>query len=94
MTYHGSPGSGKAQNEERGENDEHDAGADSSLRVLTIQAEVTDGSKDQEADKHPARADHQRLASTVVFNNVETNEGGSKVNGVQNDLRDEGVDVH
>lgn len=54
---------------------------------------MTNRGKDHEADEHPKRAGDERLAASVVLHDVETDEGGAKIDGVENDLRDEGVDV-
>lgn len=92
-TYHRAPCRGEAENEQGSEDDERDAGALGVLRVVDVEAEVADGSEDDEADEHPQRTRDEGLTSTEVLDNVQTEEGRAEVDGVQDDLRDEGADV-
>jgi len=43
---------------------------------------VADRCEDEEADKHPRGAGEERLASTVVLDNVESVEGDAEVDTV------------
>lgn len=43
---------------------------------------------------HPDTASYQRLAATVMFDKVETNEGDTKVDTVQDNLSDERADLN
>lgn len=55
---------------------------------------MADRGEDHEADEHPNGTCDEGLAATVVFYHVQTNEGHGKVDGVENNLRDERVDLH
>lgn len=86
---HRPPSGGEAEDEEAGEADHGDAGFRRVLRSLPVQAEVSDGREDQEADEHPGGAGHQRFAPAVVLDYVEPVERRSEVDSVQYHLRDE-----
>lgn len=91
---HGTPSSGKAKNEETGENDEYNTGCGGSRGIVKIKHEMTNGGEDQEANEHPNGTGNERLATTKVLNHVQTNEGDTKVDTVENDLSDKRVDLH
>lgn len=55
---------------------------------IAIESVVADGCKDQEAYNHPSATSHQRLTTTIVLNDIETEEGATKVDAVENHLSD------
>lgn len=55
---------------------------------------MADRGEDQEAAEHPNGTANERLATTKVLDHVQTNKGDGKVDGVEDDLGDEGVDLH
>ena len=67
------------------------AGSWSRRGILDIQGEVTDRSKDHEADEHPDPTGDERLASSKVFNDVQTAKGRTEVHAAENHLRDKSV---
>ncbi|PNY27449.1 hypothetical protein TCAP_02624 [Tolypocladium capitatum] len=91
---HGAPGRREAEDEERREDDEYDARRRRRLRVRHVELEVADGREDDQTDEHPRRARHERLAPPVVLDQVQAYEGDKEVDGVEDDLRDEAVDLH
>ena len=62
-----------------------------SLRIITIEREVSDGGKYHEADKHPEGTEDERFATAEVLNNVEADESRSEVDATQNHLCHIGV---
>lgn len=54
---------------------------------------MADGCKDQEAYNHPSATSHQRLTTTVVLDDIETEEGATKVDAVENHLSDKRLDL-
>ena len=87
-----SPSSGVSKDEETSEHNQDNSSSWRILRVVVVKAEMPDGSKNQKADHHPDASSNKRLASTVVFDKVETNESDAKVDTVEDHLRDEGAD--
>lgn len=77
------PGGSEADNEEAGENNHSNTG-----RVrggVGVQDLVADGGPDHEADEHPSGTVHQTLAATIVFDDVQTGQGHTEVDGTEND---------
>ena len=54
---------------------------------------MADGGEDDEAGKHPGGPGHERLAPAKVLDDVEPDEGDEEVDGVEDDLRHEAVDL-
>lgn len=88
---HGTPGHGVGGNEEAGNDDHTLTRAGGVLRVLDIEHEVANRGEDHEADEHEPSTEDKRLATTEVLDDVQTAEGGTEVDGAEDDLGDEGV---
>lgn len=83
----GTPGGGKGDDEEAGEDDED---VTRGLVGYWIN-EVADKGVDHEADEGPSGTDHKSLAATTLGNNPETTESAEDVDRVENDLGNVGV---
>lgn len=79
---HRTPGSREPEDEETREADHGCGCALRTLWVVAIKGKVADRREDQEANEHPYRPCNERLAATVVLDNVETVEGDAKVDAV------------
>lgn len=55
---------------------------------------MADRGKDQEANKHPDAAGDEGLATSVVLNQIQTDERDEEIDGVENDLSDETVNLN
>lgn len=81
-----SPGGCEADNEEAGKHDQCSTSLGSGRRVGLVERVVSDGSENHEADEHPDGTTNQRLATTIVLDNVETDDGNTKVDASQDHL--------
>lgn len=89
----GAPGGSEAQDEDGREDDQGNASLGGVLGVLLVEREVADRGVDHEADKHQTGTSDEALATAIVLNNVEAEESGQEVDGVDDDLGDERVDL-
>lgn len=86
-----SPGGCETNNEEAGKDNQGGTGLGSGRRIGLVERVVSDGSKNHKADEHPDATSNQRLAATKVLDNVETNDGNTKVDTGHNHLGDVAV---
>ena len=88
---HRSPGHRVTGNVDTREEDHTLTRGGGQLGVLHIEDEVTDRSKDHEAEEQPQCTHNQGLATTKVLNGVQTTKGRDKVDRTQDDLGNEAV---
>lgn len=81
-----SPGGSETDDEEAGKDNQSSTGLGSIRRIGLVERVVSDSSKDHEANEHPEATSNQRLAATKVLDNVETNDGNTKVDTSQDHL--------
>jgi hypothetical protein len=83
------PGGGKSNDKEAGEDDEQVAG---SLRVLAlVQHEVASERVDHEAHEHPQGTSDQSIPAAALLDDVQTTESAGHVDGTEDDLGDVAV---
>jgi len=85
----GTPGSGKTDNEEAGEDNHSNTGR--VRRGVGVQNLVTNGSPDHEANEHPGGTDHKTVAASIVLNNVQARQGHTEVDSAKDNLGNERV---
>jgi hypothetical protein len=86
ITY---PGNRISKDEETGKADHRNRRFRSQGRIISVETEVANRGEDQEADHHPSAAAHEGLAPAKVLYNVETKEGTTEVDTIENHLSDE-----
>lgn len=86
-----SPGGCKTNDEEAGEDNQGGTGLGGGRRIGLVERVVSNCCKNHEADEHPDSTSDQRLAATKMLNNVETDNGNTKVDTGHNHLSDVAV---
>lgn len=89
--HHRAPGSGIEEDEEAGDDHHALSRAGGVLGVVDVKHEVAEGGENHEEDEHAASTGHEGFATTETLDNVKTAEGGSEVDGTEDDLGNEGV---
>lgn len=88
---HRTPGHSICRNEQAGHDNHTLAGPWGIGGIFHIQNKMTDRGENHKHDKHPDRANDQRLATTKVLNNIQATKCSAEVDSSKDDLSDEAV---
>jgi hypothetical protein len=86
--HHGTPRCGETKDEEAGKDNQGSTCSGCRCGVILVQGERSNRGKYHEADKHPDRSGDERLATTVMLDKIEADEGDAEIDSVENHLGD------